>query len=121
MELKYSSNSDRLAFVRKVYGILTVQLLITTFWIYTVLRNNRLMVFVLNQYILVYFLTFGMLAIELTLICYRKLARRVPINYILLGAFTCAEAWCLAYLCLSFNNTDVFSALLMTMAVTVAL
>ncbi len=121
MELKYSSIDDRLGFVRKVYGILTIQLVITTLWIYTVLSTDTLMSFVLNQYLLVVFLIFGLLAIELTLICYRKLARRVPVNYILLGAFTCGEAWCLGYLCLFFNHRDVFSALIMTIAVTMAL
>ena len=62
-----------------------------------------------------------MIGVELALFCSRKIARRVPLNYCLLGLFTIGESWCLGYLTMGFNPYDVLAAYTMTIVVTLAL
>ena len=48
------------------------------------------------------------------IICVRKLARRVPVNYLLLLLFTASEAYLVAYGTCFYYRTTVFGAAIMT-------
>ena len=100
MEIKDCSQEDRLGFIRKVYSILLSQLIFTTIWSLIVFNSYLLRGVVLKLYWLNYLLLGLIIGIEITLICCRKVARHVPYNYLLLGAFTMAEAWSLSYICI---------------------
>ena len=48
--------------------------------------------------------------------CFEKLARQVPINYILLFAFTFCEAYLTSYICSTYSTKIVIEAALLTTA-----
>ena len=76
----------RKGFIRKVYGTIFFQLLITTVVVYYVMINESIQKFMqenVNLCLIPFFLSIG---IMLLLVC-TKLAQKVPINYILLITF----------------------------------
>ena len=56
-----------------------------------------------------------------SLVCYRKLARRVPTNYILLGIFTLAESYLVSCTTMAYEPKMVATAAILTAAVTLSL
>ena len=121
MEIKDCEVEDRLNFVRKVYGILTTQLLLTTLWAALVWNNSSLKNFVYDEYWLVWVFLGLAIGVEMTLICYRRVARKVPLNYFLLGVFTFAEAWIVGFICMFYDFEAIMTALLLTVGLTASL
>ena len=78
----------RLGFIRKVYGILTVQLLFTSLFTLWCMMSDSLKIF------------------------------SVPINYILLGIFTLLESYIVGFICSFSNPKYVFMAACMTFIIT---
>ena len=115
------SSQIRIGFIRKVYGILSVQLLITVGITLLSFLNDSFANFQRNNIALLYVSIFSSLIISLVIICVRKVARSVPLNYILLGVFTLCESYFVSFLC---SNTDpqiVLMAAVMTLGVVGAL
>ena len=119
----------RLGFIRKVYGILSTQLLFTTGFCFmacsskifhttsglskgfsTMLGNDVLM----GLNIAAYFISF------IALICC-KLDKRVPVNYILLAVFTFSMSWMVGVCCMRTNPVTVVEAACLTLSVTIAI
>jgi len=61
------------------------------------------------------------LIVEIMLICSKEKARKVPINYILLGIFTFCEAFCVAYISAFYSAEACILAAGMTAGMTVGL
>jgi len=59
------------------------------------------------------------MTIMYTLFCYRSVARKVPLNYILLTIFTIAFAWTCSFICALYDPIDVFIAAAATAGVVV--
>lgn len=79
--------NDRLNFIKKVYGILSVQLLVTVFVSTIVMSSESIVLFLReNQWIIVLSVV-GLFATEIPLICCRGVARKYPTNMILLFTF----------------------------------
>ena len=107
----FEDPSVRLGFIRKVYGILSVQFLLTSLMVFfasaptmwpdsfdfaqgyiQLLRNPGMMA-----------MCFGLLIISIcALVCF-GCDRTVPINYVLLFSFTFAEGWLVSVLCTKSN------------------
>ena len=85
--------SDRMGFIRKVYGILALQLSITAMSIGAVQLNPSMHAAMQEHGMMAGFLFIVSVVIELALICNRDLARRVPTNYGLLAIFTLCQAF----------------------------
>lgn len=69
-------------------------------------------------------LVLGIIAIMIScaMFCVHSLARKVPTNYILMGAFTFCEAYLVAFSCAAVNDRDtVIMAIFMTASIVVAL
>ena len=68
-------------------------------------------------------LTLGILAliVSCVLICGKELARKVPVNYVLLFVFTVSEAYLVAYGNCYYDRTTVFCAALTTFVMVVGL
>lgn len=114
----------RLGFVKKVYSIISVQLLLTSILVYAAQNSlktwfqdptNTTAQALLYLAMAVSFIT--MIAIA----CYTENARTVPTNYILLGIFTVSEAYMVAFFTTFFNGYDVVMAAFLTFSLTVAL
>lgn len=108
----------RLGFIRKVYGILTVQLLFTSLFTLWCMMSDSLKIFMLQNRYLYYLVIFLELFIIIVMICFRGVSRSVPINYILLGIFTLLESYIVGFICSFSNPKYVFMAACMTFIIT---
>jgi FtsH-binding integral membrane protein len=113
--------ADRLGFIRKVYSILSMQLLLTTTIVGIVMTSQDLQEALLDNVWLIGLALLGSVISMLALICSPSLAHKVPTNYWLLGVFTVCEAILVAVTCVQYDPVSVFVAALMTLSVTLAL
>jgi FtsH-binding integral membrane protein len=110
----------RMGFVRKVYGILAVQLLITSGFT-TLTFDKTFRDFFSYNFGLFYGCMFTTIIIMFALICFRGVAKTIPINYILLILFTVCESYMVATIS-AFNPPEiVITAALMTATIVIAL
>eukprot|EP00347_Sterkiella_histriomuscorum_P015636 403356276 len=116
------NDEDRIGFIRKVYGILGSQLLLTAFMCLLPYMSRSIQVIMANNFGVALF--FGIMGIVLScaLFCIPQLARKVPVNYCLMFAFTFCEAYMVAFCCAVINDGQiVLAAAFMTAAMVVAL
>ena len=110
----------RKGFIRKVYGTIFFQLLITTAVVYYVMINESIQKFMQeNVYLslIPFALTIG---IMLLLVC-TKMAQQVPLNYILLISFTILESIMVSYTTIYFEPLSVLACAGVTMIVVLGL
>ena len=111
------SESTRMPFIRKVYGILFTQLLVTAMWIGFVSAHREYFMNFFSDHILLL-----IVAILLELIClyalgcYRSIARSVPTNYILLSIFTLSSSYTISFTTSMYDPSHIFTAAFLTMA-----
>lgn len=123
MEIRYSEDWNkrlRIGFIRKVYGILSIQLLITAIFVgMTFFREVR---FFMYENIALFYSAMGIsLIIILSMICFPRLFRVSPTNYILLFAWTVCEAYMVGTAS-AFNPPEiVLTAAALTALVTISL
>ncbi|CAG9311312.1 unnamed protein product [Blepharisma stoltei] len=123
-EAKYvsmDSDRDREGFVRKVYGILSAQLIFTSIVVTIVMQIDDFQTwFVDNMWFL-----FTLIGIEFVCLCFllcsKKLARKVPTNYIILSIFTLCESLIVGAIASFYDPVSVFIAALMTLGATLGL
>ena len=123
LRMQRNDREDRMGFIRKVYGILSVQLIITASAITATKTidgwNEQMKSPAMNG------LALGLLifsvAIECAILCCKSVARKSPTNYILLFIFTICQAFVFATICAHYPASDCITAAGMTAAVTVAL
>jgi protein lifeguard len=112
--------SIRMGFIRKVYGILSFQLLLTV-CIMSLAFIDSFNHFLKNNLTL-FWITFGVsVAILIPLVCFRSIARGVPQNYILLFLWTLCEGYMLATCVAFYDPLTVIFAGFLTLAVTLSL
>ena len=123
----FTNATIRQGFIKKTYGILLSQLIITTFFIALTffesvkqmvrfnLQSNPIMGFLLFVVIIATTVIFIMFA------CCRDTARKVPTNYILLFTYTLCMSFYLLILCSEYSTKAVFTALVLTVAATLGL
>ena len=110
----------RLGFIRKVYGILSFQLILTVIMcgltfidpIRSFYRNNLAIFWVCLAFSLI---------IIIPLICCRSVARQFPTNYIFLSVWTLCESYMVATCCSFYSPEIVITAASLTCAVTLSL
>lgn len=118
---QYWDTQVRLGFIRKVYGILSVQL---TFTFLMCLVSHLSQSFNMFQIANPGFLWISLIGTVVTMICimcFRSLARNVPTNYILLGIFTLCESYMISFICGATNWRLVLMAAAMTSAIVISL
>ena len=118
---KEAEYNDRNGFIRKVYGILSVQFL-TTAGLITYVKTDQKRNAQIKEFnglaisaVIVAFM------IQISIICCRNVARKVPLNFILLGIFTILEAFAFAFICAFYDANSCIMAASLTAGVTVAL
>ena len=93
METNKLSGNSRAGFIRKVLGILSLQLLVTLAWISQTTFHAPTQNFIKhNVPMMVIVIVFFLISLY-ALACYPVVGRMVPINFILLFIFTAAEAY----------------------------
>jgi FtsH-binding integral membrane protein len=113
--------SIRLGFIRKVYGIISFQLLITTIVVYFSIYNHFLSSFMVSYPGFVYLFFFGALFTEIPIICCPSVASKVPLNYVLLLIFTLCESYLVAYITLFYEPLSVLICAGITLALVLGL
>jgi FtsH-binding integral membrane protein len=104
---------ERLGFIRKVYGILATQLTLTAVTCAFPMFNMEAAQF-FNKPALLITCMISTIVIVCGLVCVKKLARAVPINYILMTIFTLSEAILVGAICSRYDPLSVFTAASMT-------
>lgn len=117
---KTIESSLRLGFVRKVYGILSAQLLLTTFMAALTFIQPVKEFYLTHTgvLILMFVLAIGIL---IPLICCQSVARKTPTNYILLFIWTICEGYLVAACCALYNPSIVIAAAALTSAIVISL
>lgn len=111
----------RLGFIRKTYGILSIQVAATFFLCALSVYSSKFGEFQLRVPELMFIAIFGTIISSICLFCCRSLSRSVPTNYILLFTFTLCEAYLVSVVCGQTNPQFVLMAAAMTFAVVCAL
>jgi len=108
----------RMGFVRKVYGIVTAQLLFTTLFCALAMSWTPLGDFmIMNTWLLwVCLIIYIILAIVLS--CFMTVARQVPTNYILLGIVTLTLGYVTAAICAMYQQAGEGSLVLIAAGLT---
>ena len=111
----------RLTFIRKVYFILSAQLLITAAFItFSVFNKNYALFLIKNVWILI-LCAITNITVCIALVCYKANARTFPRNFILLGIFTITEALLVSSVTAFVEPELVLLAAILTAAIVVAL
>ena len=98
----------RKGFITKVYGIIFVQLLITTITVYISLVNEAIIKFMMQNNYIIFFSAISAIIVLLILVC-GKLTNVVPINYVLLLIFTIFESITIAFVTVFYEPISVLS------------
>ena len=111
----------QIGFIKKVYTILTLQLLLVAAACALTMLNKKISIFLRHNKEL-FWVAFGLsIVILLLLTCFKKIARKVPLNFILLFLFTACEAYIVSYSCAISKPRIVFMAASMTAGMTLLL
>jgi len=114
-EIKTEINVNiRLGFIRKVYGILTFQLLLTSLFCLWCMSSDSLKKFLVENRGLFSLVLVVEIVLSFTMICCRGITQSVPLNYILLFVFTFAESYIVGFICAFTDPKIVFMAACMT-------
>eukprot|EP00744_Colponema_vietnamica_P000296 GILI01000532.1.p2 GENE.GILI01000532.1~~GILI01000532.1.p2 ORF type:complete len:258 (-),score=85.08 GILI01000532.1:154-903(-) len=107
----------RLGFIRKVYGILALQLLVTVAVTAGIISSESSRVAVLHAPGFMWAALAVSLVCIIALSCCPGVARQYPTNYILLGIFTLAESYLVGAVSATYNTKIVLLAFASTVAV----
>lgn len=125
--LKDSDFKPRIGFVRKVYGIVSVQLLTTVLlsWLAMATAQKGLGSFIISNPAVLYLMLAVNFITMIIVFCYRSVCAKVPTNYIVLSLFTLSEAYSVAAVCTTYQAAGqgqlVLMAAIMTAAMTFSL
>ncbi|XP_041349886.1 protein lifeguard 4-like [Gigantopelta aegis] len=108
----------RMGFLRKVYGILTAQILLTTIVAALFIVSEPIKHYVQNSGWMMMTALFGTFGVLLALMWKRN---ETPTNYILLAVFTLMEAYSVGVVVTFYNVSAVIEAFVLTLGVTLAL
>lgn len=111
-ELKYG-------FIRKVLGIVSFMLLATTLATFYLYTSNAVMVFWYNPGI-IYAAIAVYLIIVIVIVCCKNVARRVPINYILLAVLVAAMTILISVIATMYDPKAVLNAFFTAVVTSVA-
>lgn len=111
----------RIGFIRKVYGILLVQLTFTFLLTLISVLSPSFSQFQLNSPGFFWLAIIGSIVFTILICCFRKLARTVPTNYLLLFGFTFCEAYLVSFVCGMTDPKLVLMAAAMTCAIVLSL
>eukprot|EP00386_Alphamonas_edax_P004359 GDKI01013802.1.p1 GENE.GDKI01013802.1~~GDKI01013802.1.p1 ORF type:complete len:281 (-),score=55.57 GDKI01013802.1:29-871(-) len=110
----------RHGFIKKVYGILSAQLLLTFIIAAPICFSTNVQLWLAKNFwlfILALVFNFGTL---IALTCFPSVARNYPTNYILLTIFTCAEGLLVGVATAYYSATSVILAVIITLGVVIA-
>jgi protein lifeguard len=119
--IDYAEAYIRTGFIKKVYGILSFQMVLTTIMCVIAMIIPEYTKFQLANSWLMWSCFIAGLVCIISLTCFRDLSRKVPINYLLLILFTLCEGYLVSFVCNLTEPRIVIMAASMTCFITLAL
>lgn len=121
--VREAANEVRMGFVRKVYGILSVQLIVTAGIIAPFVLVDSVKTFCEDpDHMWLMYTALGVTFVTVIAIsCCGNLARSYPTNVVLLGMFTVAEAFLIGVVCSRYDPQTVLAAAGITCVLVIAL
>ena len=116
LEDKQTRQTIRRGFIRKVYGIIFFQLLMTTIIIYIAMTNELIMKYIYANVWPLYISCISAVLLIIILIC-GHMTEIVPLNFILLFAITFCEAVMASYTTIYFEPVSVLACAGLTMII----
>ena len=122
-ELDYDNFEERQGFLKKVYGIVSAQMTVTAAFItFVQLKDvDEKQAFLANSAFWLVPAFVVSIFIEIAILCCRNVARRVPVNYIMLLVFTLAFSFLVAAVTVPYSPDIVIQAGGATALTTIAL
>lgn len=118
---EFNDESVRKGFIKKVYSILTTQLLVTLAIITLFVFHKPTNLWV-KQHHELFWVAFGVVLVTMiAMACCESVRRNFPINFIFLGIFTLAESFLLGCMSAVYDPDLVMMAVGITAAVTLGL
>ena len=126
MNFKNAPHEDRIGFVRKVLGIVGMQLLITAICTGLAISSPDFLQFAQEEFGILILTTFLALFTSIALICSKTLSRTVPYNYLVLLIFvrftqTLCESYGVAAISAMYETEDVIAAAVYAGVLTIVL
>jgi len=116
----FSNVNIRLGFIKKVYSILTVQLLITMAIGFISINTGFGDFQMRNTWLIITACIFAFV-VSLIMVCCHNLARKVPTNYILLFTFTLCEAYAISAVCKAYADRGQADLVMIALGLTVGM
>lgn len=110
----------RIGFIRKVYGIIASQLLITIGFVLMSLFNEDFAKYQQNSWGMFILCTLFTCILPCVITCCKSTMSKVPKNYFILMLFTFSESYLVSYICSVTNPKIVFMAAFMTGGIVIA-
>lgn len=107
--------------MRKVYSLLSVQLLITVLFVLPSVLSKSYATFQAENSWLFVLSLIGTIAFMIPMVCCKHLTKETPINYILLFGFTICESYSVSLVCSFYTPDSVLMAAITTCAATIGL
>lgn len=117
----FDDRTVRMAFIRKVYSILTLQITVTAGIVALFTFHEGVREFVLQRPSLYWVAVITSIVAILMLACCGNLQRMFPCNLICLGIFTLAEGFVLGMISVRFSQETIFFAVVITAVITAGL
>lgn len=117
----FSDVKIRHGFIRKVYAIVSLQLLVTFSFIITFVMVQPIATFFAVNYWMLYVFLFGTFIIMMVLACCESVSRKHPLNLILLSAFTIMESVLVACISTAYKTDTLLIAVGITAVIVIAL
>jgi hypothetical protein len=111
----------RANFVKKVYSILAMQLLVTTGFVTLSTFNQEFREYQQANMALFWVCILISLISLLTLACVRGITTKSPINILLITVFTLSESYLVSFICGLYTPESVLNAAVATLGATVSL
>eukprot|EP00826_Nyctotherus_ovalis_P023820 TRINITY_DN1832_c0_g1_i1.p1 TRINITY_DN1832_c0_g1~~TRINITY_DN1832_c0_g1_i1.p1 ORF type:complete len:236 (+),score=61.62 TRINITY_DN1832_c0_g1_i1:67-774(+) len=111
---------EREGFVQKVYGILSLQLVITLLFCLFACTKTGTAFFQLHTGLAMFMMLLTIVCL-IPLACCGNISRRVPLNYVLLLLFTTGEGYTVGFICAFYESTSVLIVIGITAAIVVGL
>jgi FtsH-binding integral membrane protein len=117
----FSDVSIRNGFVRKVYSIISLQMLVTASIVLMVISIESLKGFFIQNSWILWLFMIGTLIVMIVLACCESVARKHPINIILLMVFTVMESFLIGVISTRYKTDTILIAVGITAALVIGI
>jgi FtsH-binding integral membrane protein len=117
----YKNSNVCINFIRKVYSLLSLQITFTLIFVSVLYLNPEMIQFELKNQWIVYLASGFLIILVYGLIFFKRIARKVPINYISFFLFTVSSTYCVTFAASYYDVLTILISTGLTTAIIIAL